>query len=154
MQLHSDDLAEGEQIPLECAEPKAGGKNVLPQLSWSGVPRNAKSLALTVWDPDAPREGGYWHWLALDIPPETTEVPHGGSLPEGCRELDNDYGYKGYGGPCPPHDETHRYIFIIWALDVATLDVPDDAKPADVEKELGAHLIEAVKLIPVFTSTL
>ncbi|WP_230845998.1 YbhB/YbcL family Raf kinase inhibitor-like protein, partial [Propionibacterium freudenreichii] len=102
MRLFSDDLKQGEEIPLVFAEPGAGGRNILPQLGWDEVPAEAKSLALTCWDPDAPLEGGFWHWLALDIPVSTTGTVQGTPLPAGSVELQNDYGYRGYGGPNPP----------------------------------------------------
>ncbi len=154
MKLHSDDISEGEEIPLVHAEPKAGGHNIVPQLAWSGIPGGTKSLALTIWDPDAPMEGGYWHWLALDLPVDTNGVERGGALPKAVRELRNDYGYRGYGGPCPPRGQTHRYIVTIWALDVAHLPAPEGAAPAQVEDLLKAHRIDSATLTPVFSSTL
>lgn len=154
MQLHSDDLHEGEEIPLVHAEPKAGGDNLVPQLAWSELPAGTKSLALTIWDPDAPMDGGFWHWLALDIPATTTSVARGGRLPRSTVDLDNDYGYKGYGGPCPPHGQTHRYIITIWALDASHVELSGVKGPAQVEKLLRAHRTDSATLTPVFTSTL
>lgn len=31
-----------------------GGKDISPQLSWSGAPKGTRSYAVTVYDPDAP----------------------------------------------------------------------------------------------------
>lgn len=154
MQVFSDDIARGVEIPLVHAEPKAGGRNLVPQLSWRDIPVGAKSLALTIWDPDAPVDGGFWHWLALDVPVSTSGIPRGGSLPHGTHELPNDYGYEGYGGPCPPHGQRHRYIFTVWALDIEHLLVPDAITPAEVAKLLEEHRIDSATLTPVFTSTL
>jgi hypothetical protein len=53
------------------------GQNVSPALQWSGVPAGAKSLAITVYDPDAPTGSGWWHWMVYDIPPTTTSLPAG-----------------------------------------------------------------------------
>lgn len=154
MRLHSDDMTQGEEIPLVHAEPKAGGHNLVPQLAWSDVPAGAKSLALTIWDPDAPSVGGFWHWLAIDMPVGTNGVERGGKLPQTVQELKNDYGYRGYGGPCPPHGQKHRYIFTIWALDIAHLPVSQAATPAQVSSVLTAHRIDSATLTPVFSSTL
>src|SRR5215469_1050385 len=39
------------------------GRNISPELSWSGAPSTTKSFALIVHDPDAPVAGGFTHWL-------------------------------------------------------------------------------------------
>ena len=39
------------------------GKNMAPKIKWSGVPKEAKAIAITMYDPDAPTGAGWWHWL-------------------------------------------------------------------------------------------
>ena len=52
------------------------GQDVSPQLSWSNVPADTKSLALIVDDPDAPDPAApkmMWvHWVLYDLPPTAT----------------------------------------------------------------------------------
>jgi Raf kinase inhibitor-like YbhB/YbcL family protein len=47
----------------------AGGKDLSPQLSWSGAPAETESYTVTMYDPDAPSGSGFWHWAVADIPP-------------------------------------------------------------------------------------
>src|SRR5437588_13128279 len=43
------------------------GAQTSPPLNVRGVPSGAKSLALIVHDPDAPRPGGFTHWVMWNI---------------------------------------------------------------------------------------
>ena len=100
------------------------GANRSPALAWSGVPAEAKSIALIVDDPDAPR-GDWVHWVLYDLPADAKGLPE--SVPQdkllagGGTHGQNDFGRPGYGGPCPPSG-THRYYFKVYALD-ARLDL-------------------------------
>lgn len=125
------------------------GRNVSPALEWSGAPRDTKSFALLVHDPDAPTGGaGFWHWIVFDIPAGATGLPKGAgksdgaALPPGAASVANDYGMQGYGGPCPPAgDKPHRYNFTLYALKVATLDVPKDASASVAGFMINANAI-------------
>ncbi len=119
MQVTSESFKDGGDMPMDYVFMGCGGKNVSPQLSWSGAPDETKSFAITCWDPDAPTGCGYWHWLLFDIPPDATSVARGKA---GGRLGRNDYGTAEYGGPCPPKgDGKHRYIFTVYALDVDSM---------------------------------
>lgn len=118
------------------------GENVSPALHWEGVPAGAKSLALTVFDPDTPSPGGWWHWLVIDLPTASSGLAQGTELPAGAQSLRNDYGETGWGGPCPPKgDKPHRYVFTLHALDAAHLDLPSDASPAKAGAAIEQHTI-------------
>lgn len=112
------------------------GGNISPELQWSNVPSGTKSLALQVYDPDAPSGSGFWHWAVYDIPPDTTGLARGvgnnaALLPAGAFGGNTDFldtgatGVNGnYGGPCPPAgDPPHRYIFTLYAVSVDKLEV-------------------------------
>lgn len=126
------------------------GKNLSPQLSWSGVPKDAKSLAITVFDPDAPTGSGWWHWVVFNIPATVTSLPEGASrlkMPKGAVESLTDYGKQGFGGACPPEgDEPHRYIFTVWALNTDTLPLDGKATGAMVGYYLNQHRIATAGL--------
>jgi Raf kinase inhibitor-like YbhB/YbcL family protein len=111
------------------------GEGASPPLSWSGVPPQARELALVVEDPDA---GRFVHWTVLKIAP-TQERIRGGSVPSGAVETDNSFGKHGWGAPCPPKgDEPHRYVFAIYATD-APLDLDEGSSPDEVRRQLSAH---------------
>ena len=111
MELKSQDFTHNQSIP---AVHTCDGKDISPQLSWSGAPEGTKSFALTCIDPDAPM-GDFTHWLVYDIPVTITAFSRGGTLPADAKEVVNDFGKTSYGGPCPPSG-THRYFFTIYAL--------------------------------------
>jgi Raf kinase inhibitor-like YbhB/YbcL family protein len=113
------------------------GENKSPALKWSGAPRDTKSFAVTVYDPDAPTGSGWWHWSVINIPANVTELPGnagavgGANLPKGASNVRIDYGVAGWGGVCPPEgDKPHRYVFTVHALKTDKLDIPADATAA------------------------
>src|SRR5579884_791937 len=101
------------------------GGNVSPELHWEHAPKDTKSFAVTVYDPDAPTGSGWWHWVIFNIPPGVHTLPAGAGKPDssatppGSIQSMTDFGQPGYGGPCPPPgDKPHRYIFTVYALKV------------------------------------
>jgi len=156
--LTSSDFAEGDRIALQQAFNGFGspGGNLSPALSWSGAPAATRGFALTVFDPDAPG-GGFWHWLAIDIPPRTTALANGAGdargrgMPAGSRQARNDFGQAGYGGPCPPPgDRPHHYRFTLFAVDVDRLPIAADAKPAAIADALRAHTLAETTLTGLY----
>lgn len=147
----SSDFGHGQAIPGEFAYPVPGepGHNLSPEVHWGGAPEGTQSYAVLVHDPDAPTGGsGWWHWLVVDIPAGTTSLargagePQGKALPAGCRQLKNDYGEIGWGGPCPPAgDPPHRYNFTVYALKVKTLDLPPEASAAAAGFTVNANAL-------------
>lgn len=124
------------------------GQNISPALAWRGAPKDTKSFAVTVYDPDAPTGSGWWHWVVYNIPATVTELPEGAgaadgkSLPAGAMHGRTDFGAPGFGGACPPKgDRPHRYIFTVHALKVDKLEVPADATAALIGFMLHANAL-------------
>jgi Raf kinase inhibitor-like YbhB/YbcL family protein len=124
------------------------GKNVSPALKWQGAPKDTKSFALTVYDPDAPTGSGWWHWVVVNLPATINELPAGvgdatgGKLPAGAMQIRTDFGQPGFGGACPPKgDKPHRYIFTVYALKTDKLDIPADATAAMAGFMINANQI-------------
>jgi len=121
------------------------GKNLSPQLSWSGAPEGTEAFAVLVHDPDAPTGSGWWHWQIVNIPKTTTSIPAGAGdsaskrLPKQSIQIKNDYGVTGFGGACPPKGHgVHRYQFTIHALS-KKLELPADASAALTGYMVKAH---------------
>lgn len=149
--LESADLTDGAPLPDAFAHGSVGGQNQSPQLSWSGFPQETKAFVLTCFDPDAPTMSGFWHWVLVNLPASTTELPRGagasGELPGGAFHVRNDYGEKAYGGAAPPAgDRDHRYFFTVHAIDVDALEVNDSVAPAVVGFNLAFHTLARATL--------
>lgn len=126
---------------------------------------------------DLPRVD-FYHWLLLDIPADAREIiagshsssitPKGKPGPQtndGLRQGLNDYSlwfaadpqmagdYFGYDGPCPPwNDERlHHYIFTLYALDVARLEVQGALNGAAVLAALQGHILAQASLTGTYT---
>ncbi len=129
------------------------GEDKAPPLRWSGVPPEAKSLALIVDDPDAPDPAAplqtWVHWVVVDLAPTTTGLPLGGRpLPPGAREGLNDWHRTGYGGPCPPVGR-HRYFFKLYALDTWLPALQRPTKAA-VEQAMKGHVLAQAELVGTY----
>jgi len=122
------------------------GDDVNPPLRIENVPSGAKSLALIVDDPDAPR-GTWVHWVIWNIAPDIKEIREQ-SVPSGAIEGMNDFRKRSYGGPCPPSG-THRYFFKLYALDVS-LNLDANTNKADLERAMKGHIVGQAELIGLY----
>jgi Raf kinase inhibitor-like YbhB/YbcL family protein len=146
LRVSSDSFNEGGVIPMEHVFTGCGGKNVTPQLTWSGAPDGTKSYAITCFDPDAPTGSGYWHWAAFNLRPSVTSLRAGdgnAKSPGGGKAGYNDFGQSTYCGPCPPKgDGEHHYTFTVYALDVDELPgVDGDTTGATVVFNMRGHVL-------------
>jgi phosphatidylethanolamine-binding protein (PEBP) family uncharacterized protein len=142
MTLTSPDIVPGAKMADEQVFSGFGctGGNISPALSWSGAPKDTKSFALSVYDPDAPTGSGFWHWVVFNIPPGVTSL-----------QSRTDFGVPGYGGPCPPQgDPPHHYHFTIFAVDTPKLDGDENNSAAFVGFQLHFHTLAKAELIGVW----
>ena len=145
MDLTSTAFSHGAEIPRRYT---CEGDDTPPPLHWSGVPPQAKSLALIVDDPDAPDPAApqrtWVHWVLVDLPPSATGLP----APEGTREGVNDWKRGRYGGPCPPIGR-HRYFFKLYALDTLLPGLKSPTK-AQLEQAMHGHVLAKAELIGTY----
>lgn len=153
--LESDDVADSRPLDRAHTHDSSGGDNVSPHLRWSGQPESTRSFVVTCYDPDAPTGSGFWHWVLVGLPADTTELPRGAGngekLPAGAFHVRNDFGEKGYAGAAPPEgDRPHRYVFAVHAVDTDDLGVDENVTPAFVGFNLAFHTVGRGTLRPTY----
>tara|TARA_Y100001936_G_scaffold36881_1_gene35030 strand:+ start:63 stop:479 length:417 start_codon:yes stop_codon:yes gene_type:complete len=136
MELTSSDFQEGSEIPK-----KFGYKNEnkQPNVEFSNIPNQTKTLAIIMDDPDAMKAvGKIWvHWLTYHSINDTTLI-----------EGKTDFGEIGYGGPAPP-DGRHTYIFKGYALDIS-LNLKEGFSKQELEDAMKGHILAETKLTGTF----
>lgn len=126
-------------MPIGTVYKQCGGANRSPELHWQGAPKGTKSFALIVHDPDAPHPGGWYHWIAYNLPPTISSLPVDATVAPG--ELGtNDFQEVGYGGPCPPPGKPHHYNFTLYALDETTVPGTNLTGP-QLEQAIQGHVL-------------
>lgn len=148
-QLKSTGFADGGKIPKVYT---CEGEDVSPALSWLHPPAGAQSFVLLVDDPDAP-SGTWVHWVVYNLAARLrglpAHVPKGNHLAEGGLQGKNDFGWIGYGGPCPPPGPAHHYHFKLYALD-KKLNLPPGASEKEVLNAMKGHVLGKAQVIALF----
>jgi Raf kinase inhibitor-like YbhB/YbcL family protein len=120
----------------------------------------------------------FFHWVLIDIPATVSGVAAGEfsssvvakgkpgpAAKNGMRQGINDYtgwfagdadmggDYYGYDGPCPPwNDEIrHRYVFTVFALDVATLAAGGRLTGPEVRAAMSGHVLAQAAITGVYS---
>ena len=120
----------------------------------------------------------FYHWALIDISASTTSIaegaysdgitPRGKAGPlalDGTRQGVNDFtswfaadrdmngDYFGYDGPCPPWNDSipHRYIFTVYALDIAELPFDGRFTGADVIKAIQGYVLDQASITGIYT---
>jgi len=118
------------------------------------------------------------HWVMVDIPANVREIAagscsdavvpggkHNPAGPAGARQGLNDYtgwfannpqmagDWLGYDGPYPPSNDLriHRYVFRVFALDVAYLPVPERFTAADALHAMEGHVLAEASIHATYT---
>lgn len=126
---------------------------------------------------DLPRTD-FFHWVVAGLPPGLSEigagefadgvVAHGQQVadgPHGCRQGRNDYtgwfagdpdmagDYFGYDGPCPPWNDSliHHYVFTLYALDTADVDLPPGFTGADLQAAIEGRVLAKAQWTGTYT---
>ena len=120
------------------------GEDVSLPLTITGAPPGTKSIALVMDDPDAPDPAApqrVWvHWVAYDLPADTSEIPEGAGNHPGLGRLGkNDWHATGYRGPCPPVGR-HRFFVRAFALDRELGDLQEPNKGA-LLRAMAGHVL-------------
>lgn len=150
MRLRSPAFERGERIQTRYT---CEGRNVSPPLIWEEVPAEAKSLALTVVDPDAP-SGTWSHWVIYNLPTSVDEIeetfPAGKAIGGTGQQGRNDFGNARYEGPFPPLGASHRYFFRLYALD-KELELSAGATRQQLVDRIQGHIVETAEYMGTFS---
>ena len=120
----------------------------------------------------------FFHWVLIDIPATVSSIAAGEfsssvvakgkpgpAAAHGARQGINDYtgwfagdgdmagDYYGYDGPCPPwNDEiAHRYVFTVYALDVARLPIEGRFTGVEVRAAMHGHVLAESAITGVYS---
>lgn len=147
LQLISAAFRDGAQIPPPYT---CKGQNVSPPLNILNVPKEARSLALIMHDPDA-IGSDFVHWVMWDISASTDTI-NANSVPVGAIQGPNSSGQNRYMGPCPPAGTgIHHYLFELYALDI-TLSLPKETNREQLRQAMKEHIVAQYTLTGLFSA--
>jgi Raf kinase inhibitor-like YbhB/YbcL family protein len=153
--LSSSAFGNGKVMPSKFATTSVtGGNNFSVPLQWENPPAGTKYFAVTIVDLH-PIANNWVHWIVINIPADALSIEDGASnsnkMPAGSKELQNTYGYVGYGGPQPPKGSgPHKYEIIIYALNADKLELDVNTSLTTFKKAINGKVIATAKTIGAF----
>ncbi len=145
MKIESSAFKNNSEIPSRFT---CDGEGVNPGLIFKDIPKEAKSLALVVDDPDAEPAGTWVHWLMWNVTPNVMEIKEA-STPAGAVVGANSWSdspfRNSFGAPCPPNG-SHRYFFKLYALDIV-LNIPSTSQSKDLVSAMEGHILSKAELM-------
>lgn len=123
------------------------GSDVNPPLVFKNIPPDTKSLVLIIEDPDA-AGGAFTHWIMWNIDPKIGGIKEY-AFPKGAEQAINDFGTNGYGGPCPPYGNAHRYLFKLFAINIM-LHINRHISRQELEEAIHSHVISSAMLTGLY----
>ena len=151
--LTTTSFKDGDTLPFEQIYKGHGcdGGNTSPDLKWENAPEDTKSFAIIMHDPDAPVKNGWYHWIVLNIPKETTSLEKGQKIKSPMFETMTSFNETGYGGACPPIGHgVHHYNFKVYALDCVFDNSIKSKPPVEIEKEVESHSLASAKITAIY----
>ena len=161
----SDMPAEAKSLALICHDPDVPSRG-------DDVNKEGRTVPASL-----PRVD-FYHWALVDLPANTLPIGRGEfsrgvtargkpgpAAPRGARQGLNDYtgwfggdkdmggNYFGYDGPCPPWNDQlrHRYVFTLYALDVARLVLQGNFTGAEAVAAIKGHAMAQASISGVYT---
>ena len=156
MRVTSSSFADGGTIPKLHAGEGVGcgnGKNVSPQVAWSGLPAGTKSVAVFVFDPDGAKGLGVSHWVVYNVAAERGEIKQGEAQGDasGITVGKNVAGAPAYRGMCPPAgDLQHHYSMTVVATDVAPGTLPAGLSREELQAALKGHALGGQSVVGLY----
>jgi Raf kinase inhibitor-like YbhB/YbcL family protein len=151
MTLTSTAFANGGRIPDKYTMIDHTGKNISLPFAWSAPPETL-SFALSMVD-HHPMANNWVHWLVVNIPATVTSLAEAASvsMPAGALQLNNSWGEAVYYGPYPPSGTgVHPYVTTVYALNVASLDLPVNTSLAEFEAAIQGKVIASASITGYF----
>ena len=163
MTLSTTAFPDGGTIPVKYTQAAPGaapGEGTSPALTWSNAPAGTQSFVLNMHDMEVVRNkttDDQAHWVVWNIPATAKGLPEG--VPRGAQLADGSYQISAtgqvYRGPgAPANGPPHNYVFELFALDTAKLDVQHAADAfetrTNVIKAIQGHILGKAVYLGLF----